>query len=223
VTERSRPGAFLRPGAQPAPPDLDRFDGDRLEGGRDYDSLLFADLDFTGQEAADARFLGCRFERCCVEGLSLRRARLIDCFLVDLHGASFDAADSVWRDCQMNGGRVGALALAGTSWTSVRVSGARFGFLNLAEARIGDSLLEACVVGSLDLRAAQVRSLALADCAVEELNVTEAALSRLDLSGARLKGLVGVENLKGAIISQQQLLDLAPALAAQIGIVVRPE
>jgi uncharacterized protein YjbI with pentapeptide repeats len=223
VTERGRPGAFPRPGAQPAQPDLDRFDGERLEAGRDYDSLLFADMDFTGQDAADARFLGCRFERCCVEGLSLRRARLIACSLVDLHAANLDAPDSIWRDCQMNGGRVGALVLAGTTWTSVRVSGARFGFLNLAEARIGDSVLEACVVGSLDLRAAQVRSLALADCAVEELNVTEATLSKLDLSGARVKGLIGVENLKGAIISRQQLFDLAPQLAAQIGVVVRPD
>jgi len=49
-----------RPAHQISLPDLTEFDADRLETGRDYDAVAFTDRDFTGQDAADARFLECR-------------------------------------------------------------------------------------------------------------------------------------------------------------------
>jgi hypothetical protein len=51
--------------------------------------------------------------------------------------------------------------------------------------------------------------------------VAEATLSKVDLSGARLRSLVGVESLRGAIVSHQQVVDLAPVLAEQLGLEVR--
>jgi len=204
-------------------PHLTDFDGDRLEMGHDYDSIVFADRDFTGQDASDARFLECRLERCCLEGLSMQRVRVIDCLLAEVHGASVDFADSIWRGSQMTGGRLGAMTLAGATWTGIRLRGIKLGFVNLAGARLEDVVFEECEFGSLDARAAQLRSVAFVDCAVQELNVAEATLSKVDLSGARLRSLVGVENLRGAIVSHQQLLDLAPLLAAQLGLDVRPD
>jgi uncharacterized protein YjbI with pentapeptide repeats len=51
--------------------------------------------------------------------------------------------------------------------------------------------------------------------------VTGASLEEVDLSGASLGSIVGVESLRGAIMSDTQLADLAPVLAAQLGITVR--
>jgi hypothetical protein len=45
----------------------------------------------------------------------------------------------------------------------------------------------------------------------------------VDLSGARLRSLVGVESLRGAIVSHEQLVDLAPILAEQLGLEVRSD
>ena len=216
-------GGRARLGRKISLPHLADFDADRLEIGRDYDAIAFADRDFTGQDASDARFLECRLERCCLEGLSMRRARLVDCLLADVHGASVDFTDSTWRDSQMTGGRLGAMTLPGATWTAIRVRGVKLGFVNLAGARLQDVVFEECEIGSLDARAAQLRSVAFVDCTVQELNVTEATLSKVDLSGARLHALVGVESLRGAIVSHEQLLDLAPLLAAQLGVEVRPD
>jgi uncharacterized protein YjbI with pentapeptide repeats len=216
-------GGRARPARQISLPHLADFDADYLEIGRDYDAIAFADRDFTGQDASDARFLECRLERCCLEGLSMRRARLVDCLLADVHGASVDFTDSTWRDSQMTGGRLGAMTLPGATWTGIRVRGVKLGFVNLAGARLQDVVFEECEIGSLDARAAQLRSVAFVDCTVQELNVTEATLSKVDLSGTRLLALVGVESLRGAIVSHEQLLDLAPLLAAQLGVEVRPD
>jgi uncharacterized protein YjbI with pentapeptide repeats len=211
----------VRPAREVPLPQLTSFDGDCLETGRDYDAIVFADRDFTKQDAGDARFLECRLERCCLEGLTLRRARFIACQLADLYGASVDLSDCTWRDSQMSGGRLGAMMLPGATWTGVRLRGIKIGFMNLAGARLEDVAFEECEIGSLDVRSAQLRSVAFVDCGVGELNVTEATLSKVDLSGARLRALVGIESLRGAIVSHEQLIDLAPLLAAQLGVEVR--
>ena len=48
-------------------------------------------------------------------------------------------------------------------------------------------------------------------------------LNKVDLSRARLRSLIGVDNLRGVTVSHGQLLDLAAQLAAQLGIEVRPD
>jgi uncharacterized protein YjbI with pentapeptide repeats len=203
--------------------DLTDFDGDRLETGRDYDTLRFADLDFSGQDASDARFLDCRLERCGLEGLSMVRVRVVDSVFAEVYGASVDFADSIWRDSQMTGGRLGAMTLPGAAWTRIRLRGVKLGFVNLAAARLEDVIFEECEIGGVDARASQLRWVSFVDCTVQELNVTEASLSKVDLSGAKLRTLVGVDGLRGAIINREQLLDLAPLLAAQLGVEVRPD
>ena len=52
--------------------------------------------------------------------------------------------------------------------------------------------------------------------------MVHADLDELDLRGARIDRVDGVESLAGAIISAEQLLDLAPALAQAAGVTVGP-
>jgi uncharacterized protein YjbI with pentapeptide repeats len=204
-------------------PDLTPFDGERLEADGDHVAIDFVDLDFAGADAPDSRFLECRLQRCGLDGASLRRSRIAESLLSDVHGATVDFADSTWRDSQVLGGRLGAVAMVGATWTGVRVRGSHIGFLNLAGAHLQDVTFEACEIGSLDARTAELQSVTFVDCRVEELNVAGATLSRVDLSGATLRTLVGVESLRGAIISEGQLVDLAPLLAAQVGLEVRDD
>lgn len=214
-----------RPSSEPeiSLPDLTPFDGERLEADGDHVAVDFADLDFAGNDAPDVRFLECRLQRCGLDGASLRRARIAESVLNDVHGATVDFADSIWRETLIRGGRLGAATLVGATWTGIRIRGSHLGFVNLAGAHLQDVLFERCEVGSLDVRGAELQSVAFVDCRVDELNVAGATLSKVDLSGARLRTLLGVESLRGAIISHQQLVDLAPLLAAQSGLEVRPD
>ena len=97
------------------------------------------------------------------------------------------------------------------------------GYVNLAGAQLQDVVFEGCEIDSLDLRGAELEAVTFVDSRVDELNVAGATLSAVDLSGARLRTLVGVESLRGAIIGHSQLIDLAPLLAAQLGLEVRPD
>jgi len=219
VTARTRRGGSERAFALP---ELTAFAGPGLEPRHDYDGIDFVDLDLTGQDAGDARFLESRLDRCALDRLSLRRARILGSLIADGHGASVDFADSTWRDSLVTGGRFGAVQLPGATLTGVRFRGTKLDYLNLSGAQIDDVVFEDCEIGDIDARGATLRSVRFSGCSIHELNVTEARLSKVDLSDARLSSMIGVDNLRGAIINHGQLLDLAPQLAAQLGIEVRP-
>lgn len=204
-------------------PHLKPFDGNAIKAGTDHDTVDFVDLDLSGRDASDTRFLECRLLRCSLDGASLRRARFIGSLLADANATSLDLSDSTWRDAQISGGRLGAVSLAGASLTGVRVRGGKFGFANLSGARLEDVVFEGCEIGSLGARSAQLRRVTFLDSAVEELDIAGATLSEVDLSGARLKSLIGIESLHGAIIGAGQLQDLAPLLAEQLGLRIREE
>jgi uncharacterized protein YjbI with pentapeptide repeats len=204
-------------------PDLTPFTGERLEPRRDYDTTDFVERDFAGDDGPDIRFLECRLQRCNLDGASLRRARILGSLLEGVTAATIDLADSVWRDSDVLGGRLGAVNLAGANLTRIRIQGTRLGFLNLAGGQLDEVRFEGCEIDGIDARAGQLRALSFVDCSIGELNVTEARLTKVDLSEARLRSLVGVDNLRGAIISRAQLLDLAPLLAEQLGLDVRPD
>jgi uncharacterized protein YjbI with pentapeptide repeats len=192
-----------------------------LEPQGDYDAVHFAGLDFAGQAADDAAFLACWFDRCGLDGVSMRRARISECRLDELRAASLDAADSVWRDSLVTVGRVGALLSTGGSWSSVRVRGGRLDLVDLSGAKVTSVAFEGCMIGELDLGTVEARDLTLERCEIELLDVTGARLVRTDLTGASIGTVRGVEGLRGATVTPEQLIDLAPVMAAQLGIKIR--
>ncbi len=153
----------------------------------------------------------------------LDRSRLLECRLADLDVTAVRARDSLWRTVEIVGGRLPALDLAGATWDGVAVSGARLGYVNLRDAALTDVVFADCRIETLDLGAATAARVSLRDCVVDELVVTRATLRDVDLRGARVELVEGAEHLAGATISVDQLLDLAPALAAALGIAVDPD
>lgn len=197
---------------------LTPFAGDALIPRGDYDAVHFAGFDFAGQAADDAAFLGCRLERCGLDGVSMRRARISETLLDELHATSIDAADSIWRDSLLTVRRIGALLAIGATWSSVRVRGGRLDLVDLSGAKLAGVAFEGCSIGELDLGTVEARDLTLTSCEIELLDVSGARLVRADITGARIGAVKGVDGLRGATITPAQLVDLAPRMAAHLGI-----
>ncbi|HYN55946.1 MAG TPA: hypothetical protein VES03_01995 [Motilibacterales bacterium] len=164
---------------------------------------------------------------CCVRlvdvaDLVADRARLIDSHLSEPDITHLSSSDSTWRSVTVEGGRIGAWDLAGGVVDGITVAGAQLGYVNMRDATLTDVALRDCRIETLDLAGAKVRRVSLAGCVIDELVVIRADLDVLDLRGARLDRVDGVENLGGVIISAEQLLDIAPALAAAAGITIGP-
>ncbi len=209
-------------------PALTPFADASIESHGDYEAIEFVDLDFAsldlGRRPAEAvSFLRCRLERCGLDGVRMPRVRISECLLADVHAVSLVVSNSTWRDSLVRGARIGALTAAGATWTGVRVRGGKFDFVDLSGARLTDVVFDGCAIGSLDLGDAQVRAVRFDGATVDELTVTGARLSGVDLSGAILGAVRGVESLRGASVSPDQLIDLAPSFAAHLGIEVRAD
>jgi uncharacterized protein YjbI with pentapeptide repeats len=152
----------------------------------------------------------------------LDQARLIDSRLTEPDITQVAGADSTWRSVAVDGGRIGAWDLAGGVLDAVTVAGAQLGYVNLRDATLTDVVMHDCRIGTLDLAGAKARRVSLAGCVIGELVVVHADLDEVDLRGARIDRVDGVESLGGAIISAEQLLDLAPALAQAAGMTIGP-
>ena len=218
-TIRRRPG----PPTTIALPPLTAFGDASLQPHGDYEAADFVDCDFADQRAGGASFLGCRFRECGLDGVEMPRSHVSECVLEDCHALSVDVNESTWRESLVSGGRYGALRAAASSWMDVRLRGCKFDFADLSGARLTNVVFEDCVFGGLDLGDAQLTDVRLDGCSVAELTVEGAKLAKVDLSRSVLGVVIGVGGLRGAIIGRDQLLDLAPLLAAHVGLEVRTD
>jgi uncharacterized protein YjbI with pentapeptide repeats len=187
----------------------------------EYESLLVADGRWAVTDGDHATFIGCHFLRCDLGEASFRRTRLNNCLIEESGATTADFGDTGWRDVVVSGGRFGALRAPASTWTDVRVRSAKLDFVDLTATRLESVAFEGCVIGALDLGDTRATGLTFGGCRIDEINLDGARLERADLTGAQLGIVRGVRGLRGGRVTLGQLMDLAPLLAADIGIEVR--
>ena len=200
-------------------PPLEPYGGGGLEPDGDYDGLEFAQADLSGQDGGGARFMDCALRGCVLDGTRLRYARILDSVLSAPRGVGTDLAEATLRDVEVLDARLGGAQAHGSVWERVVVRGGKIDYLNLREAKLRDVVFEGCVLVEPDFGGARLERVEFVDCALRAADLTGATLTDVDLRGAgELDVAAGLDRLSGAVISTGQLLDLAPALAAQLGL-----
>ncbi|GAA3834940.1 pentapeptide repeat-containing protein [Streptomyces phyllanthi] len=200
-------------------PPLEPYDGPGLEPDGDYDGLEFREEDLAGQEGRGARFMDCALTGCALDETRLHHARVLDSVLTGIRGVGTDLAESTLRDVELVDARLGGVQLHGSVLERVLVRGGKIDYLNLRKARLRDVVFEGCVLMEPDFGGARLERVEFVDCVLKGADFSAAVLTEVDLrAAARLDVARGVDRLSGAVISPAQLLDLAPLLAAQMGI-----
>ncbi|MXM67582.1 pentapeptide repeat-containing protein [Streptomyces sp. HUCO-GS316] len=200
-------------------PPLEPFGGGELEPDGDYDGLAFREADLAGQDGRGARFMDCALTGCALDETSLHHARLLDSVLTGIRGVGTDLAEATLRDVELVDARLGGVQLHGAVLERVWIRGGKIDYLNLRSARLRDVVFENCVLVEPDFGGARLDRVEFIDCALKGADLAGATLTDVDLrAAAALEITRGVDRLAGAVISTGQLLDLAPVLAAQMGI-----
>ncbi|NED37416.1 pentapeptide repeat-containing protein [Streptomyces sp. SID8499] len=214
-------GGGVKPARRPEVrlPALEAYDGAGLAPDGDYDGLEFRDSDLSGQDGAGARFMDCALRGCALDDASLRHARFLDSVLGGVRGVGTDLAEATLRDVELTDARLGGTQLHGAVLERVLIRGGKIDYLNLRTARLRDVVFEGCVLIEPDFGGARLERVEFVDCALKGVEFTGATLTDVDLRGAAALEIAGgAERLAGAVISTGQLLDLAPVLAARLGI-----
>ena len=188
-------------------------DGDDLEQ-VDVRDLRVGELRWNVRRRVDASaIIGLAGTSLTARGLTLTDTRLER---IDLLSIAAPAAG--WRDVEVSASRIGSLELYDANFRRVSFVGCKLGFVNLRGSDLADVAFTDCVIEDLDLMRATASRGALTRCRVDRLEVTGARLTDVDLRGAQLADISGIEGLRGVTISLDQLLDLAPVLAGRLGI-----
>ncbi len=200
-------------------PPLEPYRDGGLEPDGDYDGLEFREEDLGGQDGGGARFMDCALRGCALDETRLHHARILDSVLTGPRGVGTDLAESTLRDVELVDARLGGVQLHGAVLERVLIRGGKIDYLNMRKAKLKDVVFEGCVLVEPDFGGARLERVEFVDCAVKGADLTGVTLADVDLRGAAELDIArGVERLAGAVISPGQLLDLAPVLAAQLGI-----
>jgi uncharacterized protein YjbI with pentapeptide repeats len=200
-------------------PALEPYGGGELEREGDYDGLEFRDVDFAGQAGGGARFMDCALTGCALDETRLAHARFLDSVLTGVRGVGTDLAEATLRDVELVDARLGGTQLHGAVLERVLVRGGKIDCVNLRGARLRDVVFEGCVLVEPDFAGARLERVEFVDCVLKEADFGAAELRDVDLRRAAELGIArGVDRLAGAVISPAQLMDLAPVLAAELGV-----
>jgi uncharacterized protein YjbI with pentapeptide repeats len=148
-----------------------------------------------GFRCRDSRFEGCDLSGAVLDGGSLTRV--------------------TFEGCRLTG-----VVLAGATLQDVRIRQCPADMANLRMARGNFLLTEDSSLRGAEFYQAELARSALLGCDLTGAEFEGCSLSEVNLLGATLDDLRGALSLRGATIGPDQLIALAPALAAAAGITV---
>jgi uncharacterized protein YjbI with pentapeptide repeats len=199
---------------------LQPFDGAlRPEG--DYAAVHVDGLSFEGADASRARFLECTFSSAAAIDTRLRAARFADVWWHASRLVGVDLAESTWLDANLVSCALAGVEFYGGELRRVTFTGCKFDSVNLRGSLLRDVAFVDCLLRDVDLGDATLTAVTFRGCELDNPRFTRATMRDVDLRGAAFAGKVeGIEGISGATVSTRQALELAPVLAAAMGIIV---
>ena len=182
-------------------------EGERFDGG-----------DLTNIDLSGAALTECVLDAVTLTDTGLRGARLVDCMVNSSFATSLVAARSTWRRVRIDNARWGSAELFDSEFESVILSGGKIDFLNFRGAKLTDVLIENAQITELDLASFVGTRVAIRNCRIDTIDFTRATCLDVDLRETTFSRVLGIQGMRGAILSEQQLTDFAPIMAAQLGI-----
>jgi uncharacterized protein YjbI with pentapeptide repeats len=130
--------------------------------------------------------------------------------------AALRSDEPSWSGVALEDAQLGELERTGLSIVSSRLE--RVDLAAFTSATLERVTFEGCRMAQCDLQDSACESVRFLSCDLSECDLTDARFKRSELRGCELGGLHGVDRLRGAGIEWGDLLELAPALAATLGI-----
>lgn len=160
-----------------------------------------------------------------LDGTDLERRGLRGLRMVDVEAEGIVAANGDWggallRRVCFRGARLTGLNLGEAKLEDARFVDCKLDYANFRHATIDHVSFEGCVLSDADFQGAEIYATAFPGSRLQGTDFTKAELAHVDLRGAELAPGGSLLGLRGAIVDSLQLIDLAPQLAAELGIAV---
>ncbi len=191
-----------------------------LAVGGEYDGAHFDQVTLDSPDAGSSRFLECAFTRVTVQDGRLRRAQFTDVWLQETRLVATDLAETDWTGVTFAGGVAAGVEAYGSRLRRVTLRGCKLDSVNFREAALTDVVFDGCTLKDVDFSGAALTRVSFPGCRLSGTDFSRARMDQADLRGAELGIIIDPGSLRGAIVTPGQLLEMAPLLAASLGITV---
>jgi uncharacterized protein YjbI with pentapeptide repeats len=188
-----------------------------ISTGADLDGEELMNEDLSGVRAGDVRMLECTVADSRMDETKLTGIHVVDSTWVRVAASGLAAPHSSWRDSTIRDSRFGLLDLSSSTLLRLTITDTKIDFLNLRGSTIREVVLTRVKLGEISLSDATGTSLTLTDCSAETVELHNTRLDTIDLSTSAIPRIDGLGSLRGVVLSLNQVLDLAPAMAKHLG------
>ena len=194
--------------------ELDAWDGSDSDVVEiDRDAVDGADFAGTTRLSADAS----RIENSTLTGLVLDKLELSDVMGVKLDAAALSAYKVRMLRVELSDSRLTGSEFAEGSFEDCLFRNLKFDEVGFRFAHFKRVRFENCMLRACDFSSAKFEHVTFTGCDLEAANFVSASCKVVDVTGEDLLLVKGLLGLKGASISTEQLVQLAPMLAAELG------
>jgi uncharacterized protein YjbI with pentapeptide repeats len=196
---------------------------ERLEPSFDLEDTRICATSLLRSDAGSGRFVRMRLEEIDFGESKLRAVQFTDVVAERIEAANCDWGGAQLRRAQFEDSRLTGVDFAEARIEQVSFKGCKLDYANFRHSTLEHVSFEDCVLTGADFQGAGLEAVRFSGCDLLEADFSKAKLSRVDLRGSEI-GLTGsLLALHGAIIDRLQLMELAPRLAHQLGIVVEDD
>ncbi|GAB3810843.1 pentapeptide repeat-containing protein [Tessaracoccus terricola] len=190
-----------------------------LEPNTDIYALRYADIRTESLDLGKGSVVnGSVFSDVVADELVFASSRLVETRFQQTAAPVVKSARAAWREVEFDGGRLGAIEAFDLDARAVHFRGCRISYLNLRGSKLLDFCFTDCIVEELDLLQADAKRFAFPGTRIGSLTVHNSKVADIDLRGAELASVSGWQWLAGATMSEEQLMFLAPQIAAELKI-----
>lgn len=206
------------------PPRLGRerllLDAAEFGNDRELENGTLEDFSWSGLAAHRASLHRVRITRADMISLDMRQGGFVDMQLE--HGvlSGMIAVESLWRRVLVKSSRADGMVAYSSQFFDVQIQSTRMDQANLRSGRMRNVDFIGCSLREVDFAGASLRNVSFDDCDITGADFTGAKMKNVDLRHARFEFLNGFSGLRGALMTYQQVIQLAPILARQAGIII---
>lgn len=183
--------------------------------------LLAARLDLSG----DVNLAYGSLEQCLVtadsDTIDLTGATILDVDITGIRAASMKLRNAGIRRLRITGGRIGTLDLSSTRIDELELRDLRIDYLSLGGSKGSDILVADSTLKALDMPQAELTRVRFENCRSNEVDTQGIRAAHVDLRGLDADAFMDTNSLRGTTLTTFQIQQLAPTIAAGLGIQIR--
>ena len=154
-------------------------------------------------------------------GVTATRFDVTDCEFIGCNFTASKFPESSWHRVLIDGTRCSGLQMTTGRLKNVDFKNSKLELVNFRFSRLENVAFEDCVIDDVDFYDASLKNVEFVNCTINKITFASARMTNVDISKSTVEGINGIKSLRGVTMSYDQLLQLAPAFAAEAGIKIK--